>query len=249
MGLLLGVTFLALTAASGCASNDTGKLKDDVDALKNQVWSLQKQTSELNLRLAYVNDDLSYLTERVGEFEEREYRAHASSQGKKEKGGALKEIQTAASEPPADGANQPERGFDTPPESRFKDLSPEEMYKESLVYFNKKDYSSAVAGFNYLIRRHPGASVAPNAQYWIGEAFFEQKRYLRAAEEFRKVTARYPGAPKTADAMLKTAQCKLALDQTAEGEEILKELINKHPDSAAAATAKKIMERPGEPKN
>ena len=233
--LLICVILISLSAASGCASSDTSKLHDDMEAMKNQLWSLQKQTSEMSLRFAYATDDIALLSERVARLEDEGVKKPSA-----DKGAQARDSQEGKSD-----STRPEKGFDTPPEPGFKDLPPDEMYRQSLIYFNKGDYTAAVGGLNYLIRRHPTSGLAPNAQYWIGEAFFSQKRYSKAEEEFQKVLNRYPGSTKTADTMLKIAECKIALDRGPEGEEVLREIITRFPDSAAAATAMKIMEKEG----
>ncbi|MBI4664897.1 MAG: tol-pal system protein YbgF [Nitrospinae bacterium] len=240
--LFLVPGFIILTCGAGCASNESTKITDDIESLKTQVWNLQKQTAELGLKISYTSEDVAQLSERVSNMEGDHPQKGSGRDSLRPRNGSPKESAQGAA---GDGelmAQAVVTSGEAPPETWFKDLSAEEMYKQSLIIFNKGDYSGAVAGFNYLIKRAPESSLAPLAQFWIGESYYSQKRFAKAIEEYRKGITRFPGNPKIPDAMLKIGMSKLAMDLNSEGEEILKEVAVKYPDSAAAATANKILE-------
>ncbi len=245
----IAAVFLIFPCGVGCASSDGAKMTSDVEALKTQIWNLQKQTAELGLKVSYASEEVTQLSERVRNVEDSLQVGKPVSKPRETTSTGAKPKSAVAVEPqkePTAVAQVMERPPDVPLETWFKDLTPEEMYRQSLVYFNKADYPTAISGFTYLIRRFSDSSLAPMSQFWIGEAFYTQKRFARAVEEYRKVLNRYPGNPKSADTMLKIALCKMSMDLNSEGVETLRDLIAKYPDSAAAATAKKLLNEPDE---
>ncbi len=125
----------------------------------------------------------------------------------------------------------------------FKKLDEEDMYKESMNLFNQGEYSRAAAGFTFFIRRFPRSPLASGAQYWKGEIYYSQKDYARAAHEFKRVMVLYSKSQKVPDAMLKYGYCKIKLGTPARGAAIFQEVIDKHPSSVAAATARRELEK------
>jgi tol-pal system protein YbgF len=246
--IFIAAVFLIFPCGVGCASSDGAKMTSDVEALKTQIWNLQKQTAELGLKVSYASEEVTQLSERVSNVEDGLQLEKPAFKPKETSSSATKKPKlTAATEPPREPiavAQAMERAPGVPLETWFKDLTPEEMYRQSLVYFNKADYSTAISGFSYLIRRFSDSTLAPTSQFWIGEAFYTQKRFARAVEEYRKVLTRYPGNPKSADAMLKIALCKMSMDLNSEGIETLRDVVAKYPDSPAAVTAKKLLNEP-----
>lgn len=243
----IAAVFLIFPCGVGCASSDGSKMTSDVEALKTQIWNLQKQTAELGLKVSYASEEVTQLSERVGNVEDRLQMEKPASKPKEAPSTSTKPKTPAVASPPNEPkavAQAMERPPDVPLEIWFKDLTPEEMYRQSLVYFNKGDYSTAISGFTHLIRRFSDSSLAPMAQFWIGEAFYTQKRFARAVEEYRKVLNRYPGNPKSADTMLKIGLSKMSMDLNSEGIETLRDLIARYPDSPAAVTAQKLLNEP-----
>jgi tol-pal system protein YbgF len=240
----IAVVFLLFPCGVGCASSDGAKMTSDVEALKTQIWNLQKQTAELGLKVSYASEEVTQLSERVRNVEDAIQVEKPVSKPKETSSSTTSPKPSIAASPPREPkavAQAMQRPPEVPLETWFKDLTPEEMYRQSLVYFNKADYTNAISGFSYLIRRFSDSTLAPTSQFWIGEAFYTQKRFARAVEEYRKVLGRYPGNPKSADTMLKIGLCKMSMDLNSEGVETLRDLIARYPDSVAASTAKKLL--------
>lgn len=242
--IFIAVVFLLFPCGVGCASSDGAKMTSDVEALKTQIWNLQKQTAELGLKVSYASEEVTQLSERMRNVEDTLQVEKPGSKLRDPSSSTMDTKSPGVTAPPREPkvvAQAMQRPPEVPLETWFKDLTPEEMYRQSLVYFNKADYSNAISGFSYLIRRFSDSSLAPMSQFWIGEAFYTQKRFARAVEEYRKVLTRYPGNPKSADTMLKIGLCKMSMDLNSEGIETLRELIARYPDSSAAATATKLL--------
>lgn len=126
-------------------------------------------------------------------------------------------------------------------ESSFKNIKPDEMYKNSLLFFNKGDFARSVAGFRYLLRRYPTWEKSAYAQYWIGESYYAQKQFATAADEYKKVLVRYGESEKKADATLKLGICKLAINEHQDGKRALNEVIKNYPGTPDAEMARRAL--------
>ncbi len=211
---LLVVLTIALFG-QGCASTETPKVKDDITSLKAQVRDLQKRAADLELKVSSQENEIVMMSERLTVSESANNANGHSS--------LINDKLAAKTKSPI---------------IQFKNLDPAEVYKRSIVFFNQGDYESALNGFSYIVRRYPGATLGPKAQYWIGEVYYSKKRFARAVEEYRKALVRFPKSVKTPDVMLKIGLSRLALGLNEKGEKMLKDLIEKYPESAAAIVAK-----------
>ncbi|VAX16193.1 hypothetical protein MNBD_NITROSPINAE02-302 [hydrothermal vent metagenome] len=209
-----------LTLMGGCVSGETAKMKDDLANLKTQVKELTNKSAELELKSSQNESEIMLLAEQLKIVES----SHST-------GGGVRRFDSFEN---MGVENISQESF-----AKFGDLTPEEIYKLSMMRFNQGNHKTASDGFFYLVRRFPGLEISGRAQFWIGEIFFGQKRYERAVEEYRKCILRYPDGQKTAEAMLKIGICKFELGKLHEGNTTLNELIAKYPQSAAAQTAEK----------
>ena len=53
------------------------------------------------------------------------------------------------------------------------------------------------------MQKFKGDSIAPNAQYWLGESYYAERRFNDAIVEFQKVLKDRKNSEKTPDALLK----------------------------------------------
>ena len=65
------------------------------------------------------------------------------------------------------------------------------------------------------------ASLADNAQYWLGEAYYVNKSYPEAQAAFQRVVDKYPQSRKRPDALLKIGYCQYELKQWDAGQRAL----------------------------
>jgi tol-pal system protein YbgF len=115
---------------------------------------------------------------------------------------------------------------------------PAAEYNEALRIFNEeKIFPKARLLFNRFISRNPIHELADDAQYWIGESYFEEKNFERAILAFNKVQVDYANGDKAPDALLKEALAFLNLGDKASARELMGRVVQKYPDSAAAAKA------------
>lgn len=98
-------------------------------------------------------------------------------------------------------------------------------------------YEDAIAGFQAQLQAYPNGSLAPNAQYWIGEAYYVTRQFDRAVSEFQRVVSQYPQSPKAADALLKVGYIQYEKREFAAARQTLTHLKTTWPNSPAARLA------------
>ena len=93
-----------------------------------------------------------------------------------------------------------------------------------------------------FLKKYPDSSLADNAQYWLGEAYYDQRNYEQALTEFRRVVKRYPSGNKAPDALLKIGYCYAKLGDVAAARDVLAQVVEVYPKTAAARLATKRLE-------
>jgi len=111
-------------------------------------------------------------------------------------------------------------------------------YDAALEQFKRGDYQSAITGFTAFVKTYPKSSLAPSAQYWIGNAHFARKDYKAAIASQRQLLLTWPDSSKVPDALLNVASAQSELGDNAAARRTLEELIGKFPQSDAATKAK-----------
>jgi tol-pal system protein YbgF len=111
-------------------------------------------------------------------------------------------------------------------------------YDAALDYFKAGNYGAAIAGFGALVKTFPKSSLAPSAQYWIGNAQYAQRDFRGAIASQRQLIVAYPDSPKVPDAMLNIATCQVDLGDVAASRRTLEDVVAKYPQSDAAIKAR-----------
>jgi tol-pal system protein YbgF len=88
------------------------------------------------------------------------------------------------------------------------------------------------------VRACPKSTLAPSAQYWIGNAHFARRDYRAAINAQRTLIANYSDSNKVPDALLNIASAQSELGDSAGARRTHEEIVAKHPQSEAAAKAK-----------
>ncbi|WP_306605063.1 tol-pal system protein YbgF [Azonexus sp.] len=113
-----------------------------------------------------------------------------------------------------------------------------QAYDAALDLFKAQKYKESAAAFAALVEQYPNGTLAPNAQYWLGNAWFAQRNCTKAIEAQTMVTARYPKSDKAPDAWLSIATCQQELGNQAAAKKTLQTLIEKYPAAPAAEKAR-----------
>jgi tol-pal system protein YbgF len=135
-----------------------------------------------------------------------------------------------------------------PPERQAREAAPrpgaaETAYGTALATFRAREHGQAVLEFMDFIVKYPRHSLAPNAQYWIGEAYYVQHDYRQALTEFQKVldVDAATGTGKTPDALLKIGLCYVNLHEPTRAQQVWQRVLRDHPDSDAAVRARALL--------
>ncbi|MBM4127182.1 MAG: tol-pal system protein YbgF [Nitrospira sp.] len=104
-------------------------------------------------------------------------------------------------------------------------------------YLNGK-YELAVAGFQRFGKDFPGTSLAPNAQYWLGESYYNLKDYGRAIQVFDSLLAEYPGSEKAPAALYKLGLATAETGDLVKSKRSLKRVLEEFPTSDESRLAK-----------
>jgi tol-pal system protein YbgF len=111
-------------------------------------------------------------------------------------------------------------------------------YEAALNQFKAGKYKEAAAGFGAYVQKYPDSSLAPNAQYWLGNAWYAQRDCKRAIEAQSIVTAKYADSAKAPDAWLAIATCQQELSNPSGARRTLETVIAKYPGTPAAEAAR-----------
>ena len=111
-------------------------------------------------------------------------------------------------------------------------------YDNALSNYRLNDYLSAIRGFDSFLKSYPKHSLAPNAQYWIGESYAHLHQYREAIESERRLLGTYPESAKAPDALLIIGTAESSLGDNAAARKSFEELMAKYPGSDAADKAK-----------
>ena len=151
----------------------------------------------------------------------------------------LRKFESGAPAPTAavDGANPANSKPAVDPAKESQD------YETALNQFKAAKYKEAAAGFGAFVQKYPDSSLAPNAQYWLGNAWYAQRDCKKAIDAQSVVTSRYADSPKAADAWIAIATCQLDMGKAAEAKKALETVVAKYPNTPAADTARERLKK------
>lgn len=143
------------------------------------------------------------------------------------------------------------RRFETPagasadatPAANADAASEEQEYEAALGHFKAGRYKEAAAAFAAFVQHYPAGSLAPNAQYWLGNAWYAQRNCTKAIEAQSVVTTKYAEHPKAADAWLAIATCQRELGNPTGARRSLETVINGFPGTPAAEAAQQRLKK------
>lgn len=132
-----------------------------------------------------------------------------------------------------------------PPPEKPKGPTAEEQkaYENGLNLVKAANYKGAAEAFTAFLKSYPQSTLAPSAQYWIGNSLFALRDYKGAISAQQVVVDTWPDDPKAPDAMLNIASAHTDLKEVRGARATLEALIKKYPQSEAAATAKQRLSK------
>ena len=116
-------------------------------------------------------------------------------------------------------------------------------YEAALNQFKANKYKEAAAAFGAFVQKYPDSTLAPNAQYWLGNAWYAQRDCKHAIEAQSVVTTKYTDSPKAPDAWLAIATCQAELGNATGARRSLESLVARYPSAPAAETARSRLKK------
>ncbi len=101
------------------------------------------------------------------------------------------------------------------------------------------NYQGAITAFQTFVAQHPKSSLAPRAQYWIGDSYFNLRDYKNAIASQQKLIAAYGDSSSVPDALLNIASSQLEQGDAAAARKTMDTLVARYPSSEAAEKAKR----------
>ena len=116
-------------------------------------------------------------------------------------------------------------------------------YEAALNQFKAGKYKEAAGAFGAFVQKYPDSSLAPNAQYWLGNAWFAQRDCKRAIEAQNVVTTKYADSAKAPDAWLAISTCQQEMGNAAAAKRSLETVLSKYPNTPAAESAQQRLKK------
>ena len=116
-------------------------------------------------------------------------------------------------------------------------------YENALNHFKANKYKEAAWAFSAFVQKHPDSSLAPNAQFWLGNAWVAQRNCAKAIEAHSVVTTKYADSPKASDSWLAMANCQQEMGNSSAARRSLESVVAKYPNSPAAGTAREQLKK------
>ncbi len=232
--LLKNCIFMSiLLLASGCANQDLIVQKQA--EMGSRIEYLVQENKVLSGQVTTLSNDLKELRSRVEEQSNTLRNLNAPAGEKKDKLNA-------------DSALVEQTALQKAPVTRIELINPETKskgktdadaadYMKAFGLYSANKFSEAIVAFTKFLNEHQDSQYAVNAQYWIGECYYSLSDLPRALDSFRAVAEKYPSGKKVPDSMLKTGYTLFAMNEPEKARAVLETLIEKYPDSAAAAKA------------
>jgi tol-pal system protein YbgF len=248
-----------------------GQLEEQIKALNivelvRQIELLREEVSRLRGQIEVLTNNDEQINKRQRDFyqdiDSRLKRLETAAQAQAQNGTATPAVPPSGTPPgvptgtapttptpvPAISATSPNAVPPAPPVGT-RPPAPQQAQAELKSYdvgqglFKRNDFAGAVNAFVAFIREFPGSSLVPNAYYWLGisHANLKDTRNAMAAQD--TVVRRYSDSTKAPDAMLAMASMQSEQGDANASRDTLESLINRYPQSDAAAKARQRLGR------
>ena len=116
--------------------------------------------------------------------------------------------------------------------------SEQDYYKQGFELLKQSKHTQAVDVFKQQISDYPNGSYADDAHYWIAESMYVNRSLDDSKRYFKAIIDKFAQSSRLPDAMLKTAYIEQEQGNQIEARILLQEIIQYHPRSNAAISAK-----------
>ena len=169
---------------------ETQELQGRVAELQQRIVDLQKKLEDVDGRMGALNDKISV--------------------------SAPLPSQAVSQAPISKSPIAPSTGVGRKAQSPLSKSDPElglsqgdaiQQFREALVFFDAAKYPEAILGLSNFLKEYADHSLAPAAQFTLGEAYFQQKEYRVAVEEYQRVLLSYTRSSYVSDSLKRLAEC------------------------------------------
>ncbi|MGC8941986.1 MAG: tol-pal system protein YbgF [Sulfurihydrogenibium sp.] len=216
--------------------------EDKLVSLQREILSMRQDINELRDQTRSNTEAITNLTSRV----DRLSQTVSQNTVEIEK---LKTGKTSESKPHT-YIQQPQNPQELKREGKEEVTVPQndkQLYQYALDLYFKGNIEESRKYFVEFLKKYPDSDLYGNAVFWAGQTFYAEKKYkdaidiwtllLQKCDEGKiKRCIKYP------DAMLKIGYSYIELGDVEKGKKYLQDLIQKYPDTEAAALAKKKLE-------
>lgn len=238
--LLIGLLLLPI----GCAKHsDFVDMRQELDQAHKRQEALQRRLQSVEGKLGVkpahgdesqkLGDDLQHLTARLRELENRLARLESGQSSALPPGKSERAEEFQGSKPrPSDSQEMTPMITGTPP------ITPTSAFNLAYNDYLNGRYDLAVTGFQRFLKDFSATSLAPVAQYWLGEAYFSKKEYPKAIQAFERVVTDFPHSEKVPAALYKLGLATAEAGDSAKARGYLKKVIQDYSTSDEAKLAK-----------
>lgn len=198
------------------------KLREEIRTLRGQIEVLSNNIEGVSKRQRdmYVDLDL-----RLRRFEQP---------------GAAITPGSATTPPAAAGGEAPKAVTSAAPVS----VEENEAYERAQAQRRIGDYQGAIGSFQGFIKKFPKSTLAPRAQYWIGDSYFNLRDFKNAIASQQRLMAAYPDSTSVPDALLNLASSQMEAGDAGAARKTMDGLVARFPSSEAAEKARRRLASP-----
>lgn len=207
------------------------------DALKNQpVLALVSQIEALREELRQLRGQIEVVSNNIDLAAKRQRDMYVDLDTR------LRRLeQPAAGGPPAAPAAPAATGGVAPAQIAPAPGAADEsrVYEAAQNQRRIGNYQGAIIAFQSFITQYPRSTLAPRAQYWIGDSYFNLRDFKSAIANQQKLIGTYPDSPSVPDALLNIASSQMELGDITAARKTMDGLVERYPASEAAEKAKR----------
>ena len=211
------------------AANDANSGK--LDTVSGQVQSLNDSVDELKSRIAKLDKSVSDLQAQLQNIQTP---PSGAAPGGASPSGA------APAGPNQESNAQPVAGGPTPMNAAAGSVAPplKDTFQGGLRDYNAAHYVVATSEFEDVLHYYPMDEMAGTAQFYLGEIAYRQLNYADAIKAYNAVLESFPGNPKAPAAQLRKGLALLQINKRDAGIHELRLLIQRHPQTPEAGSAR-----------
>lgn len=205
----------ANTSIAVLENNFRERLREQEKNVSQPVAGMSSKMDDLGTQMLAIREAVESLNVRFSKLEQQMVDVNS----------AVRTIQSPVTPPAGEGA-------------AAGAVSSEQLYEGALRDKNGGNLDLALKEFMDFVAQFGNTSLAPNAQYYIGEIKYLRGEYDDAVQAFDLVLEKYEESDKTPDAHYMKAMSLAKMGQTTKARAEFNTLIKRYPQSELSAKAK-----------